>query len=84
MEKVQFKVSRHTHPNKLAAAIIAVSLDKDIECRIIGSKSLRILTFALCIANQVTGGEIKCRFSFSESEAQGNLHVTALISRGGD
>lgn len=78
-----FKVSRNTHPNKLAAAIIDATEHGEVDCLAIGEQALDNLAYALCIANNVLGGEISCRFAFSDFKKASKLKVKVSVKRGG-
>ena len=82
-DKQTFKVSRNTHPNKLAAAIIGATEQDEVDCLAIGEQALDNLAYALCIADNVLGGKISCRFAFSDSEKTNKLKVKVSVKRGG-
>ncbi|MGB9660665.1 MAG: stage V sporulation protein S [Moorellaceae bacterium] len=79
-----YRVSRRTHPNKLAAAIIgAVKDGREIDCLAIGGRALDNLIFALCIADRVLKGDVFCRFAFSDPEKRdSNFRVKATVGIG--
>ena len=82
-DKQTFKVSRHTHPNKLAAAIINAVRSGGVDCFAVGGKAADNLLYALCIVGNVLKDGYFCRFYFSDAEKSDKLKVKVEVEEVG-
>lgn len=71
-----FKVSKNTHPNKLAAAIInSINEGEEVKCAAIGKEAIENLMFALCIVTEKIDVDTEIHFGDKEKTGVFKLEV---------